>query len=271
MSVSGDDPARTDFLRELTRSHDGFVVWKHLDRSLRGHGDVDALAPAEDVQGIQKSALSVASRTLGATHAITCSHVPDLHLLFFVQPRELPNLFELDVWTRPSRASAPWADPRHVLRFATQDQRSIRRLTAGAEAVMLLVYHLGWHGRNQLTGHDRESILYGLVSDMPSAEAACRLLPPPPARAPLRRVAHALARGEWSPLDVRRTLLGFALAGIAHPPFAARRAIEKARFMAHRECVMFGLMRRHNRQVATADLDDLLTRAEADGHLVTEL
>jgi hypothetical protein len=266
------DHSRVAFLRELTRRHENLVVWKHLDRSLHGHGDVDAVAPEQDVGAITQDAVSIAAATLGATHAILCDHVPSARLHFFVQPHCLPQLFELDIWMQPSRGSARWADPRSMVQLAIVGMHGIRQLRPGAEAIMVLVYQgLSWKGHNKLAGDEREIVERGLADDLQGAYEACRVLPPRLARSPLLELVGCLRQGAWSRRYALQAFGGFALAGLAHPEFAARRGMHRAQFIRGRECLMFKLMRRHRRQVPSDGVDALLDAARAGGHDVSTL
>ena len=266
------DHFRVSFLRELTGHHERLVVWKHLDRALHGHGDVDAVAPEQDVPAITQDAVSIAAATLGATHAILCDHVPNVRLHFFVQPHCLPQLFELDIWMQPSRGSARWADPRVIAQFAILGMHGIRHLRPGAEAIMLLVYQgLSWKGQNKLAGEERETIVRGLSGDLEGAYEACRVLPPRPARAALLKLTGCLQQGVWSRKYALQAFGGFTLAGLAHPDFAARQAMHRAQFIRGHECLMFTLMRRHHRQVPPAGVNALLDAARASGHAVSTL
>jgi len=266
------DHSRVTFLRELTRRHDRFVVWKHLDRSLHGYGDVDAVAPEPDVPAITQDAVSIAAVTLGATHAILCDHVPSVRLHFFVQPYCLPQLFELDIWMQPSRASARWADPRRMVPFSILGLHGIRHLRPGAEAIMLLVYQgLSWKGRDKLAGEELKTIEKSLLDDLEGAYEACRTLPPWPARSALLKLVGCLRQGAWSRKDALQAFGGFALAGLAHPNFAVRQAMHRVQFIRGRECLMFKLMRRHGRQVPPDGVNALLDAAHASGHAVSTL
>jgi hypothetical protein len=266
------DHSRVTFLNELTRRHERLVVWKHLDRSLRGQGDVDATAPEQDVPAITQDAISIAAATLSATHTILCDHVPSARLHFFVQPHRLPHLFELDIWMQPSRGSARWADPCTIVPLAILGVYEIRQLRPGAEAVMLLVYQgLSWKGQNRLTGEEQETVERGLADDLEGAYEACRAFPPRPARAALLTLVGRLHHGTWSRKYALQAFGGFALAGLAHPDFAARQAMHRVQFILGRECLMFKLMRRHHRQVPPYGVDTLLNAARASGHIVSTL
>lgn len=266
------DHSRVAFLHELSTHHERLVVWKHLDRSLRGHGDVDAVAPEQDLLAITQEAITIAAATLGATHAIVCDHVPNVRLHFFVQPHRLPQLFELDIWMQPSRGSARWADPRSMMPFAIRGAHGIRYLRPGAEAIMLLVYQgLSWQGQNKLAGEERETIERGLSDDIEGAYEACSVFPPWPARSGLKKLIRCLQEGSWSRKYALEAFGGFVIAGIAHPAFAVRQGMHRAQFIRGRECLMFKLMRRHRRELPPGGVDTLLGAASIDGHDVCAL
>jgi hypothetical protein len=270
--MTGLDHSRIAFLRELTGRHAHLLVWKHLDRALLGRGDVDAAAPAEDTDAIAADAVGIAPGTLDATHVIACNHVADKRLHFFVQPHRLPELFEFDMCTQPSRGLAPWADPRAMVPLSVVQDNGIRRLRPGAEAVVSLVYHgLSQRGRDRLTNDEREIVHDGLRSDLSGAEEACRTLPPRPARQPLRNLIAEVSKGSWDANEARRAFRGFVISGPAHPRFTLRRVLYRARLAGGGECLMSDLARHHDRKVPVSGLTELLSAARASGHRVIEL
>lgn len=266
------DNSRVAFLRELTRRHDQLLVWKHLDRALRGRGDIDAAAPEEHIPAIAHDAISIAPVTLGASHVIHCHHVAGKHLQFFVQPQHLPQLFEFDICHQPSRGLAPWATPRAMAALATVRPDGIRSLPAGAEAVVSLVYHgLSPSGRDRLTGDERNIVDRGIAQDLAGAMEACEALPPLPARRPLRELVTHLADGSWDPTQARWAFTAFAASSFAHPRFTGQRILFRARLAGGRECLMSRLARHCGRRVPASGLSRLLDSARADGHKVRAL
>jgi glycosyltransferase involved in cell wall biosynthesis len=266
------DQSRIEFLAELTSCHSQLVVWKHLERSLSGNGDVDTVAPEHDLPSITRDANMLAKRVLGATQSIVCDHVPNVRLQFFVCPDDLTQLFEFDVWTRPSRGSASWANPTDVAALSTVGEYGIRKLRPGAEALMLLVYAgLSWRGTDRLAGADRQSVLTNLAADPDGAYAACRVLPPWPARQPLCRLVGSVRGGSWSVRHARQAMAGFALSGLARPRYMARQGQLRVQYLRRQECLMFELMRRHGRRVPPSGVESLLFAARHSDHLVTDL
>lgn len=266
------DRTRVAFLNELTSRHEHFLVWKHLDRALQGRGDIDAAAPEGEVPAIAADAVSIAADTLGASHVIHCDHVADKRLQFFIQPERLPQLFEFDVCMQPSRGFAPWADPPNMAPLAVVGVQGIRHLRSGAEAVVSLVYHgISWQGQDNLAGDERQIVQKGLADDLEGAYAACRTLPPRPARSPLLVLVESLCRGTWSRRYAQHAFGGFVLGGLARPAFTARRGMYRARLAGGRECLMSRLARSHNRRVPTGGVDALLDAARASGHEVSTL
>jgi hypothetical protein len=256
----------------MTAKHPDLVVWKHLERALRGQGDVDAAAPARDGAAIRADAQAIAGRTLAASHVILCDHIADKKLHFFVQPDRLPQLFEFDVCSQPSRGLAPWASPDLMLPLATMSGEGIRRLRPGAEAVVLLVYHgLSPSGLARPRGREAALVDFGLAEDREGAERACATLPPRPARRALAALIGHVSEGRWDSTLASRAYAGFVVASCAHPRFSARRLGLRAQLAAGRECVMSVLARREGRLVPDSGLETLLWRARADGHAVLEL
>ena len=259
-------------MRQLTARHPSLLVWKHLERALQGQGDVDAAAPVDDVVAIRADANAIARETLAATHVILCDHVADKSLHFFVQPDRLPQLFELDICSQPSRGLAPWASPRRMLPLTTMSAEGIRRLRPGAEAVISLVYHgLSPAGTNRLHGQELGLVDSGLAHDMVGAEQACRSLAPWLARRPLFELIAQVSQGGWDRRLAQRAYLGFVMACCAHPRFTARRSWFRLRLAVGQECVMSQLGRRGGRRVPPSGLGDLLLTAQAGGHVVIDL
>jgi len=266
------DQSRVAFLNELTRRHGSFLVWKHLDRALQRRGDIDAAAPDREVAAIAADAVSIAADTLRASHVIHCDHVADKRLQFFVQPECLPQLFELDLCVQPSRGLAPWASPHAMASFATVRPDGIRCLRPGAEAIVSLVYHgLSPSGQDRLVGDEWRIVDTGIATDLAGAEEACAILPPRPARRPLRELVMALAAGRWDSTRARLAFTAFVGSTFAHPAFSVRRVLFRAALACGHECVMSDLARRHGRRVPPSGLDRLLADARAGGHPVVTL
>lgn len=266
------DIGRRDLLADLCSRHDALVVWKHLDRALRGRGDIDAAAPADATPAIVADAVRLAPRLLAASHVIRCGHVADKDLLFFVRPQQLPQLFELDLCTQPSRGLAPWAEPRALCRLTADRPDGIRALRPGAEAVVSLVYHgLSHNGRARLHGDERVIVEHGLRTDLDGAVWASALLPPRPARRAVRAVVRTVAGGGWDSRQARQAWAGFLAAGAVSPRFVARRTAFRARLATDRDCVMSRLARRNGRRVPEAGLTALLTAADREGHEIAAL
>jgi hypothetical protein len=265
------DSTRVDFLHEMTSRHPSLLVWKHLERALQGQGDVDAAAPIDNIDAIRTDIDAVARDTLAATHVILCDHVADKSLQFFVQPDRLPQLFEFDVCSQPSRGLAPWANPHLLLTLATMSTEGIRRLRPGSEAVVSLVYGgLSPTGTSSMRDHEIELVKADLSHDIDGAERACRTLPPWRARQPLLELVTQVMHGRWDRRLAQQAYLGFVMSCCAHPLFAARRTAFRLRLAAGRECVMSRLGRREGRRVPASGLQDFLIAAQS-GHVVIEL
>jgi hypothetical protein len=265
------DSTRVNFLCEITARHPSLLVWKHLERALHGRGDVDAAAPASDLDAIRADVNAIARETLAATHVIRCDHVADKSLHFFVQPSRLPQLFEFDICSQPSRGLAPWANPRHMLPLATMSSEGIRRLRPGAEAVVSLVYQgLSPAGTARLRGEDLRLVDRAFADDMVGAERACRTLPPRLATQPLLALVAQVSQGRWDRRLAQRAFVGFVMGCFAHPRFTARRFGFRLRLAVGQECVMSRLARRQGRRVPAPGLGALLHTARAEGHAVIE-
>jgi hypothetical protein len=266
------DTTRAAFLSQMTTRHPSLLVWKHLERSLQGQGDIDAAAPVDEVASIRADAIAIARETLSATHVILCDHVADKSLHFFVQPDRLPQLFEFDVCSQPSRGLAPWANPRLMLALATTSAEGIRRLRPGAEALVSLVYAgLSPGGSPRLSGQELQLVNRGLTEDLIGAVEACKALPPLLARQPLLELVTKLSQGRWDRTLARRAHLSFVMSCCVHPRFTMRRSGFRLRLATGQECVMSRVARREGRRVPTSGLAHLLCAAQGSGHAVMEL
>jgi hypothetical protein len=265
------DPERVQFLAELSELHEDFVVWKNLDRSLVGRGDVDAAAPTLVVPSVIASASRIAPRTLGASHVVHCRHVADKHLAFFVQPHRLPQLFELDVCSQPSRGLAPWADPVEMAALSELSAERVRRLRPGAQAVIDLVYEgLSPGGADRLTAGDRTRMRLQLRTDRAGAVSAAALFLPAPAGRTLVALLTALERDEWDRRAAVATFAALAASSLRHPGFLMRRLALRTELALGRECIMSHLGRKLQRRVPE-DIDTLLRAARLQGHEVAQL
>ena len=266
------DAHRAEFLRRLTAHHDDFLVWKHLDRALTGVGDVDSAAPASAADAISEDAAAMAASVLGAVAVVDCRHVADKRLQFFVLPHALPQLFELDVCTRPSRGLTPWADPARMRELAVLSSHGIRRLRPGAEALVSIVYHgISPNGGARLSGDEQEIVSTGLAHDANGAYAACTSLSPVLARSSLLRLLDVARQGGWDDDLSRRAFWGFVASGVVHPQFSTRRAVFRLRIAVNRDCVMHRFAQKQHRRVEPHQVPALLTAAERDGHRVSRL
>jgi hypothetical protein len=260
------------FLSELSALHPKFVVWKHLDRALRGQGDVDAAAPRSTLSSIQEDAAVMARGTLGASHVIHCGHGATRESQFFVQRQRLPQLFELDISHQPSKAGGPWARPDSMTQLATVRPDGIRSLRPGAEALVSLVLHgISRGGSDRLPPAERSIVNLGLISDLAGALRACDVLTPMGARGALRELIIALSAGEWRAQKAKLAYLAFAANASIHPLFAARRAGFRFALRRKKYCVMYECAQFNGRRVVGGDLDDFISRVSREGHHVENL
>jgi len=266
------DQSRLTFLRDISRENQRMVVWKHLDRSLQGLGDIDVAAPAADLDNITASSLVSAGSALKASHAVICDHLPSVRLHFYVQPERSPELFEFDVITQPSRMTSRWASPTKLVGLSVVDPTGIRRLRPGAEALTLLVMQgMTSAGADKLKAHDRECVLSGLAVDLDGAIEACRVLAPPLARRQLASFVERLAHGEWDASMALAALVGFGVTGMTSPKFAFDRGVHRNKYRTGDECLMFGIMRRLGRKMPHSTCVEFLAAAREDGHDVIDL
>lgn len=263
------DDARVAFLRTLSAAHDYFTVWKHVDRGIRGLGDIDAATTVLGARHVRETALRVARPLLGATTTILCDHVADKQLLFFVQPDLLPQLFELDLCLQPSSGLAPWASTCELVRHSVMRDDGVRALRPGAEAIVSIVYYgLRATDLGGIKSIENRIIRQGLDTDFDGALAAVGDLVPLPARAPITELIRRAANGGWSQPHARRARIGFLASSPAHPAHVTRRVAFRGRLALGRDCVMSRLARERARQVAPNGLDDLIRVAQAQGHTV---
>jgi thymidylate kinase len=209
-------------LRRLTERFPQWIVWKNADAGLGGHGDIDAVAPVDDWDGITEEFIRWASRqALGP--ALVCRHVPGSMFLVAADPRS-GVLFELDVKANGTHRGKKVFGPRELLPMTRMDPRGFRRLRPGAEGMFKLALNgLRRTGAPRPERLAKERVRELLESDPDGLRQAARLFRG--ARAPARRLAEGVAQGGQPRRTPGLLVEVWAHAGaVAHPAYLLRRA-----------------------------------------------
>lgn len=159
---------RADLLRELSERFPSFAVWKKLERTIEGQGDVDAVAPAPAWQDIG-DVFGEWAFSRGYRALVGCRHVPGVLLLMAVDPSEV-ILSELDLCDTFYWRGGRFATATQLAPVLAEGVHGIRVARPGAQGLFLLVMNglrrggrvdraaLHDQGVSQLIASDREGV-----------------------------------------------------------------------------------------------------------------
>jgi hypothetical protein len=183
-------------LRTLTLSSPHWGVWKNADRALAGIGDIDSAAPGEEWKLLSERHEHWAASNQ-AIAAIACSHVPDLLILIAVFPR-LEKMLQLDLFAHCSWRGSRLFSAEQLTPLMVEDPRGFRRLTPGAEGVLLLLLNgVRWGGRPDV-GALGEKRVWDLLQEDPAGVAAAADVVGAPGE--VMRAVTAYREGDWARL-----------------------------------------------------------------------
>jgi hypothetical protein len=251
-----------DLARRQTAAFPGWLVLKNLDSALEGRGDLDAIAPARNWDGIEAS-----FRAWAGDHrlepVVVCRHSPSGPYLFALEP-SATELLVLDVKRRRAFRTGHLFSSDDLLPMAIMDPRGIRLLRPGAEGVLKFVWNgIGYCGRRQAEGLRRKHVREHLVADPTGVRMASRLFGR--AAPDLRRAIGAFLAGGWDRRAATRVELHYLAKGLANPRLLARRVwlvlVQK------RQCPALAATRGRG-PAGPADMEDWFRRV-ARGHEVT--
>jgi hypothetical protein len=198
---------------ELSQHHEEVVFWKHLDRGLKGCGDIDILSVKHKLSEVSDDLIDlILSKIPGSRAVVTCNHLRYAHLHFVVIENMYPKLFEFDIGFEATRLGVSWLDPQAIFEFSEINSNGIRVLKSGALTVALLIlYGISRTGVNNLKSDDYNSIIYGIRHDKTIALCFCdRVLPKEIARA-MVYLLEKLEYSEWCTESARRVWVEFLM------------------------------------------------------------
>jgi hypothetical protein len=208
-----------------------FLVWKNLDRALKGQGDIDAACPAASREALTHLALESAREHTDYGVAVICDHLPSNRLVAFGSEELFPSIAELHFCFQPFRRGTPWASPTSLLTQSIVDPTGIRRTRPAAEALVTLVTKgLSASGLDLLRDDERTSVRAELRSDFDGIKPAARALVPGSIQRHVGHLAEALADDKWNRMTALAAFWGFALLSLREPSkllsrFNARRVV----------------------------------------------
>lgn len=208
-------------LRRLTDACPTWFALKNIDAALEGCGDVDsAVAPSELVSALELFAQHAQDR--GLPLGLECRHLPGVVLAFAVDPPS--DLVELDLMTRIGFRAGYLFRAEDLLQLTVLDPRGFRRLRAGAEAALLLLFNgLGSTGRRNTAQIQRKRVAEHLAADPAGVRLFASTTLPPGTSEILVALADRVTAGGWDRALACRLELGALGAALRHPGWAAVR------------------------------------------------
>ena len=181
-------------LQRLTVRSPSSVVWKNASSALKGHGDLDVIAPPADWDAIESEFRGWAGAA-GLGPVAVCRHVPG-SMFLLAADSERPAFFELDIKARGSYRGRTIFRASDLQPLAELDARGFRRLRPGAEGVLKLILN-GTEDDGGLNPQRvrREGVLELLREDPVGAAQATQLFGR--ARAQIAALVDDFLRGEW--------------------------------------------------------------------------
>jgi hypothetical protein len=128
---------------DLSAAAPSWQLFKHVDASLGGEGDMDALVRSQELDAATRAIAAMAER-LGASLLI-CDHIPGLRQHFLISPDDREGqILQVDSFHQLRRFGTTWCDPVDALALCASSDRYPRRLRLGGEAFVTAVY-AGYH------------------------------------------------------------------------------------------------------------------------------
>lgn len=211
---------RVELMRDLSAAFPGWAVWKSLDRTIAGRGDIDAIASSDTWPKIA-SIFQGWAFAQGFDGVIGCRHVPGVVLLMAVRP-DRAALSELDLCDTFYWRGGRLITAADVVSFLVDDERGIRRFRPGAEGLFLLLFNgLSRGGRRNAPAIRDQHVIELLGSDPDGVQIAAATLGRigPAALA----LAAAVEEGRWDRwAALRAEVLGVANATLEPGSLAGR-------------------------------------------------
>jgi hypothetical protein len=206
---------RVQLMRELSRTFPAWAVWKNLERTIQGKGDIDAVAPASSWRDIGK-AFQAWAFSEGFRGVIECRHVPGVVLLMALSP-DGPAISELDLCDSFFWRGGRLTTATKVVPLFAADASGIRRFRPGAEGLFLLLFNGVRRGGRQDPAAIRRSHVVELIgSDPEGAHEAASTLRGGVGRAAMK-LALAAQDENWSRTSAFAAEARALLSGLREP------------------------------------------------------
>jgi hypothetical protein len=213
-------PRWPDLARRLTETLAEWVVWKNADAAFGGSGDVDSAAPRASWDAIRFEFRTWSRRNqLGPV--VVCTHPPRTMFLIALD-RAAGTFWELDVSARKYFRGSTLFRAEDLPPLSEMDDRGFRRLTPGAEGVILLLGNgMRWGGRPDPAGLAKRDVVAKLGRDRQGARAAARAFGLP--ERDVEAVADAVLAGAWDRGAARRIERDALLRSVREPSILGAR------------------------------------------------
>lgn len=194
MNVSTPSPLRLGLLRSLSSSFPDWGVWKNVDRTLEGAGDIDSLAPASSWERIGK-AYEDWALSQGFEAVVACRHAPGVLLLQALSAQS-DTMTELDICDECHWRGGTLFTADRLAPLMVEDPRGFRCLRSGAQGLFLLLLNgVRRGGRSDVQAIRDKHVIELLESDRDGAISAAQTMG---SIAPVAiRLAEAVQQGRW--------------------------------------------------------------------------
>jgi hypothetical protein len=236
-------------LTRLTTACSSWGMWKAADSAFLGTGDIDSVAPREELPRIESEFVTWATeQNLGPV--IACSHAAPFMYVLVALDRDWSSMFELDLTLRKTFRGSTLFLPADLLPLMHVDRQGVRRVRAGVEGVILLVHNgMRKGGRPDRDGLLRKRIRELLREDPDGVTEGAGLFGS--AAGAMAAGARSVAEGGWN----RRALLEVEAKAAAHaliePALLAARI--RFRLVTKRRCPLIRQVYRGRRVPAEAE------------------
>lgn len=231
-------------LRRLTAASPSWAVHGEVAEGFAGTGDVDLVAPAEELARVEHEFRTWASHS-GLGPVVSCRHRPGALILVTPGPTGTP-LFELEV--RYERYFKGWTAWRaeDLAPVAVMHADGYRCLRPGAAGLLKLVPNgLRPGGRPKWSAAKRERVAERLRRDPEGVQMAAALFGR--ARRAVSAGADSVAAGGWD----RRAMVAAEMWALAYAAAEGRGMVARARFRARgdRRCLVLSTIGDHDRVI----------------------
>ena len=248
MTSTATVPRWSDLTRRLTEALPEWVVWKNADAAFAGSGDVDSAAPRA-LWGPTLSEFRTWAGNNQLGPVVVCTHPP--HTMFLIAvDRAAGTFWELDVSARKYFRGSTLFRAEDLPPLSEMDARGFRRLTLGAEGLILLLGNgIRWGGQPNPAGLAKRHVAAKLSEDRQGATAAAQAFGL--SRRDVEALARALLGGTWDQRAARRIERGALVRSIREPSILGARI--RFRAWTKRRCPVLNAVFYRDRQVVHPD------------------